>query len=156
MLFTTLYIEQYIFGTSRSVEKKVNDKLDLSDQLLHQNKMILTLKPSMYLYGAKVPKSAYCSRSLSVHQWVLCEARSCRSLCVCYFEDNLSPRHPATCKFRIPAPSTTTAATSVDKNSIICTIFTGCKHIESHLLLCLPSDCFCTPGVNFGQWRRFS
>lgn len=93
----------------------------------------------MYLYGTKVPKSAYCNRSLSVHQWDLCDTRSCTSPCVCYFEDKWTPRHPATCKFRKSAPSTVTAATSVDKNSIICAIFTGCKHIESHLLcVCLP------------------
>lgn len=45
---------------------------------------------------------------------------------------------------------------SNDKNLTICAVFTGRKHIESHLLLCLLPVCFCVQGVKFGQCRRFS
>lgn len=55
----------------------------------------------------------------------------------------------------VQSPPPPTHANSVDKNSIICLVYSGCKHTESHMLLCLPSACFCEWSVNFGQLGRF-
>lgn len=121
----------------------VNDKLDLSDKLMHQNKMIFTLKSKHIIYVVQKYQKVYITVGHYQFTSEIWGGQGHVGLCASVIlKINWLQGILPHVKLEIQPPSTSTAATSVDKNSIICAVFTGCKHTESHLHLCLPSACF--------------